>query len=148
MEMVLEFLNCKPDVTTAMRNGQALLEVFLENTNILQKDRFRWNIPEWLSVGFRCLEQFLVVGANPNVTFHSQPFLHCCLESSSIVRKVTASRSFVLHLLEKADLVKFARYAPGGEEITSSGCQERKQQNVIRKERQSEQFALAGIVNK
>jgi len=104
MEMVLEFLNCKPDVTTAMRNGQALLEVFLENTNILQKDRFRWNIPEWLSVGFRCLEQFLVVGANPNVTFHSQPFLHCCLESSSIVRKVTASRSFVLHLLEKADL--------------------------------------------
>ena len=104
MEMVLEFLNCKPNVTTPMRNGQALLEVFLENTNIFRNDRFGWNIPEWLKVGIRCLEQFLVAGANPNFTFHSQSFLHCCLENSSIVGQVPASRSFVLHLLEKADL--------------------------------------------
>lgn len=104
MEMVLEFLNCKPDVTTTMRNGWALLEVFLQNTNILQNDKSTYSIPEWKKVGFRCLEQFLVAGANPNFTINSQPFLHCCLESSSIVRQMTAARSFLLHLVEKADL--------------------------------------------
>jgi len=103
MDIILEFLNCKPDVRTPMRNGQALLSVFLENTSILQKDTERWGSPEWVKAGFRCLEQFLVAGANRNFTFHSQPLLHYCLESGKF-REGTPSENFLVHLVEEADL--------------------------------------------
>ncbi|KAH7348792.1 ankyrin repeat-containing domain protein [Rhexocercosporidium sp. MPI-PUGE-AT-0058] len=103
MEVVFEFLNCKPDVTTPMRNGQALLGVFLENTSILQKDTEKWSTPEWVKAGFRCLEQFLVAGANPNLTFHSQPLIHYSLESGKIWEG-RLSGSFLMHLIEEADL--------------------------------------------
>jgi Ankyrin repeats (many copies) len=103
MNIMLEFLKCKPDVTTPMRNGQALLGVFLENTSILQKDTERWGAPEWVDTGFRCLEQFLVAGANPNFTFHSQPLLHYCLESGKF-RDGSPSENFLVHLLKQADL--------------------------------------------
>jgi ankyrin repeat protein len=102
MDIMLEFLKCKPDVTTPMRNGQALLGVFLENTSILQKDTERWVAP-WVKTGFRCLEQFLVAGANRNLTFHSQPLLHYCLESGKF-RDGGPSENFLVHLLEEADL--------------------------------------------
>lgn len=101
MEVVFEFLNCKPDVTTPMRNGQSLLGVFLENTSILQKDTARWGASEWVNAGFRCLEQFLVAGANPNITFHSQPLLHYSLKSSKIWE---GRESFFMLLIEEADL--------------------------------------------
>jgi len=103
MDIMLEFLKCKPDVTNPMRNGQALLGVFLDNTSILQKDTARWGAPEWVNTGFRCLEQFLVAGANPNFTFHSQPLLHYCLESGKF-RDGSPSENFLVHLLEDADL--------------------------------------------
>lgn len=102
MDTILEFLNCSPDVITPMRNGQALLGVFLENTNILQKDTERWS-SDWVKAGFRCLEQFLVAGANPNFTFHSQPLLHYCLEKGEFVER-SPSESFLAHLIEEADL--------------------------------------------
>jgi ankyrin repeat protein len=85
-----------------MRNGQALLGVFLENTSILQKDTERWP-SDWVEAGFRCLEQFLVAGANPNFTFHSQPLLHYCLEKGEFVER-RPSESFLVHLIEEADL--------------------------------------------
>jgi ankyrin repeat protein len=103
MYIILEFLKCKPDVTNPMRNGQALLGVFLDNTSILQKDTGRCGAPEWVNTGFRCLEQFLVAGANPNFTFHSQPLLHYCLESGKF-RDGSPSENFLMHLLEDADL--------------------------------------------
>ncbi|KAH6699728.1 ankyrin repeat-containing domain protein [Leptodontidium sp. MPI-SDFR-AT-0119] len=103
MEVVFEFLNCKPDVTTPMRNGQALLGVFLENTSIFEKGTKRWVAPEWVEAGFRCLEQFLVAGANPNITFHSQPLLHYSLESCKIWEG-RLSESCLMHLIEEADL--------------------------------------------
>ncbi|PVH79714.1 ankyrin [Cadophora sp. DSE1049] len=101
MEIILEFLNCKPDVTTPMRNSQGLLGVFLENTDILQKETWE-SPPEWVQTGFRCLEQFLVAGANPNFTFHSQKLLHYCLETGKF-REGEQSESFLMHLLEEAD---------------------------------------------
>ncbi|KAN0103398.1 hypothetical protein V8E51_011711 [Hyaloscypha variabilis] len=103
MDIILEFLNCKPDVTTPMRNGQALLGVFLENTSILQKQPERWGTPEWVNTGFRCLEQFLVAGANRNFAFHSQPLLQYCLERGKF-RDGKPSERFLVHLLEEADL--------------------------------------------
>jgi ankyrin repeat protein len=103
MDIILEFFNYKPDVTTPMQNGQALLGVFLENTSILQKDASRWETPGWENTGFRCLEQFLVAGANPNFTFHSQPLLHYCIKSGNF-REGGPSESFLVHLLEEADL--------------------------------------------
>jgi ankyrin repeat protein len=103
MDIILEFLNCKPDVRTPMRNGQALLGVFLENTSILQKDTSRWRTPEWVNTGFRCLEQFLVAGTNRNFTFHSQPLLHYCIKSGNF-REGGPSENFLVHLLEEADL--------------------------------------------
>jgi ankyrin repeat protein len=103
MDIILEFLNCKPDVTTPMRNGQALLGVFLENTSILEKDTERWASPVWVKAGFRCLEQFLVAGANRNFTFHSQPLLHYCLESGKFWEG-RLSENFLVHLVEEGDL--------------------------------------------
>lgn len=103
MNIILEFLNCKPDVTTPMRNGQALLGVFLENTSILQKDTEKWRAYEWVTTGFRCLSQFLVAGANRNLTFHSQPLLHYCLEKGKFWEG-RQSESFLVHLLEEVDL--------------------------------------------
>jgi ankyrin repeat protein len=103
LNIILEFFNCKPATTTPMRNGQALFGVFLENTDILQKDTQSWRVPEWITAGFRCLKQFLVAGANPNLTFHSQPLLHYCLEKGK-TREGGPSETFLVDLLEEADL--------------------------------------------
>jgi len=100
MDIILEFLNCRPDVSTPVRNGQALLSVFLENTNIFHG---WWNLPALKETGFKCLERFLAAGANPNLMFRSQPLLHCCLEESSIPEGRTAEQ-FLVHLIEVADL--------------------------------------------
>ncbi|KAH7397512.1 ankyrin repeat-containing domain protein [Cadophora sp. MPI-SDFR-AT-0126] len=103
MEIILDFLNCKPNVSTPMRNGQSLLGVFLENTNILLKDTSKWGAPEWVHAGFRCLEEFLILGANPNFTFRSQPLVHYCLKTG-IFREGCSSESFLVRLLEEAYL--------------------------------------------
>lgn len=100
MKIILEFLNCKPDLTSPMRNGQTLFSVFLENTNILQKDT-QWRPAEWIKAGFQCLEQFLVAGANLNLIFHSQPLLHYCLKSGEF-HEGNPSESFLVHLVEEA----------------------------------------------
>jgi hypothetical protein len=86
MEMVSDFLNYKPDVLSPMRNGLALLAVFLDNTDILLKDT-KGYVPDYVRTGFRCLEQLLVAGADPNIMFHSKPFIRYYLENGAIPGK-------------------------------------------------------------
>jgi ankyrin repeat protein len=102
MEMVSEFLNYKPDVLSPMRNGLALLAVFLDNTDILLKDT-KSDAPDRVRTGFRCLKQLLAAGADPNITFHSKPLISYYLENGAI-REQGPSEKFIMLLIQKIDI--------------------------------------------
>jgi ankyrin repeat protein len=77
LDMVLEFLHHEPDVRSPMRNGLNLFALFLDNSDILSRT-------ELLEVGFRCMEKFLMAGADSNIVHRSSPLLHYYLENGNI----------------------------------------------------------------
>jgi ankyrin repeat protein len=78
LDMLLNFLKHQPDVKSPLRNGSALLAVFLDNSSILSNSG-----PE---IGFQCLEQFLIAGADGNTIIHSRPLLHYYLKFGRFAR--------------------------------------------------------------
>lgn len=105
LDIVSEFLKYKPNVTSPMRNGLSILAVFLDNSDILSKDNRCAG--SQVDAGFRCLEQFLDAGVDPNIMCHSKPLLDYCLENG-IIREHGPSEKFIKLLLQKAD-IGFAR---------------------------------------
>jgi ankyrin repeat protein len=105
MDILSEFLNYKPDVTSPMRNGFALLALFLANSDILSEKNccYSYIITEYAHKGFRCLEQFLTAGADPNIMFSSMPLVNYCLEKGTF-RGEDPSAGFLMLLLQKADI--------------------------------------------
>jgi hypothetical protein len=82
MDMISGFLNHEPDAMSPMRNGLSLLAVFLDNSNILSQVSGLYREKDSIMTGYRCLEQFLDAGADPNMMHHSKPLILYCLENS------------------------------------------------------------------
>ena len=99
LDILSEFLNYKPNVTSPMHNGLSLMAVFLDKIDILSKDE--WSSGNYVKTGFRCLEQFLNAGADLNIIFRSTPLLDYFLENGQI-REYGASGSFIKLLLQKS----------------------------------------------
>jgi ankyrin repeat protein len=104
MEVILEFLNCKPDVTTPLRSGSSPLAVFLENSDLLSKDGPKYpDLDE--RVGFQCLEQFLVAGADPNTIFHSMPLPLFWLKNGHFKEKIRPGQLFFIFLKRRISML-------------------------------------------
>ena len=81
-DMLSVFLSYRPDVTSPMRSGLSSLTEFFQRSDILSRDQ-SW-AGDFVETRYRCLEQFLNAGADPNTKFCSKPLLDYCLEKGSI----------------------------------------------------------------
>lgn len=101
LTMVSEFLNHKPNVISPMKNGRAILDMFLENTesDILSQDLYHLRV----NTCYQCLKQFLIAGADPNTIFNSKPLVVECL-SKGVFPEGTECEKALLQLLQEADI--------------------------------------------
>jgi ankyrin repeat protein len=104
MEMVSDFLDYKPNVRSPMRNGASLLLVFLENSDIVFSLTGYHLYDHKGELGFRCLEQLLVAGADPDIMFRSKPLVIYFLETIKHHQKNTPAGKFLVLLLQRADI--------------------------------------------
>jgi ankyrin repeat protein len=100
VEMMSEFLNHKPNVTSTMRNGKTLLAVFLEKSHIFSRNYY---YPGLEKKGFVCLEQFLIAGADPNTIVNSKPLLVGLLSKVVFVKGGESEKALV-QLIQRADI--------------------------------------------
>ncbi|KAF4634229.1 hypothetical protein G7Y89_g3869 [Cudoniella acicularis] len=105
MELASEFLDHNPDVTSPMRNGLALLSMFLNKSEIFVSPRRMgyWRPPSWVETGYQCLEKFLVAGADPNTIFRSKPLIIEYLLNGLYVENDTFEKA-LLQLIQKANI--------------------------------------------
>jgi ankyrin repeat protein len=105
MELVSEFLNHNPDLSSPMRNGLSPLYVFLNKSEIFgsPSNYWGWGPPAWVKRGYMCLEKFLAAGADPNTIFCSKPLIIECL-SNGIFMEDDMTGKALLKLIQKASI--------------------------------------------
>jgi ankyrin repeat protein len=96
MKLASVFLDYTPDVTSPMRNGQTLLSMFLNKSEILEG-------PTWGSIGYECLEKFLVAGADPNTIIRSKPLIIQYL-SNGMFEENCETEKTLLQLIQRANI--------------------------------------------
>jgi ankyrin repeat protein len=99
MELASVFLDYTPDVTSPMRNGQTLLSMFLNRSEIMVTR----NPPYYYSNTYECLEKFLVAGADPNTIIRSKPLIIEYL-SNGVFEEDFQSEKTLLQLIQRANL--------------------------------------------
>jgi ankyrin repeat protein len=105
MELASLFLDYTPDVTSPMRNGQTLLSLFLNKSEILvfpgEATYFVSHL--WRRKGYECLEKFLVAGADPDTIIRSKPLIIEYL-SSGVFEENHQSEKTLLQLIQRANI--------------------------------------------
>ena len=96
MELASVFLDYTPDVTSPMRNGQTLLSVFLNRSEIMVFPSRTYYCGAYI-----CLEKFLVAGADPNTTIRSKPLIIEYLENGKFDENTEKT---LLQLIQRANL--------------------------------------------
>jgi ankyrin repeat protein len=106
MELASVFLDYTPDVKSPMRNGQTLLSMFLNKSEILvspSSTNYYYGPPLSVRKGFACLEKFLVAGADPNTITRSKPLIIEYL-SHGIFEENDETEKTLLQLIQRANI--------------------------------------------
>jgi ankyrin repeat protein len=104
IDMLVEFLDYRPNVTLPMRTRSLLFASFVEDSlDNISFGSDKWGREPHISATFRCLKRFLEVGANPNTTYRGIPLLNYCLEKSHCFENDVSWELLEL-LLQKADI--------------------------------------------
>jgi ankyrin repeat protein len=106
MELVSVFLDYTPDVTSPMRNGQTLLSMFLNKSEIFLftgPAHYYYHYDVGPRKGYECLEKFLVAGADPNTIIRSKPLIIEYL-SNGVYEENCQTEKTLLQLIQRANI--------------------------------------------
>jgi ankyrin repeat protein len=112
IQILLEFLNCSPNMEQPMPNGSLVFDYFLETANEIITSDGGYLLSGKINAVFLCLSRFVEAGADPNTIFHGTPLLSYCLEEYHFGMYWSSGSifsNFLSLLVQRADLGKAGR---------------------------------------